>query len=233
MWLVAVIGLADILGTAPCCVGVVVPLIATATSTQRAGPSARPHSHLGGFSWVIAAVATFSAMASDLAGQETFIDPALVSLRQTVVCYPPLSHFFNSVPASRPGESEEEHDPPGTPQAGQAARGMNKQCQEPGQIFNRRVAICAGQAFAGPDPDRTGCGYLQVVEADKYRLLAEEIRINLRPLPPRGLIPDRFGHAISQSFQTIGDASPNRPDLEQTLRFSPLVLTDQASAARS
>lgn len=43
---------------------------------------------------------------------------------------------------------------------------------------------------------------LQVVEADKFRLLAEENRINLRLIPPaRGLIFDRNGEAIAVNQQ--------------------------------
>lgn len=40
--------------------------------------------------------------------------------------------------------------------------------------------------------------YLQVVEADRYRMLADENRISLRLIPPRrGLIVDRFGQPLA------------------------------------
>ena len=43
---------------------------------------------------------------------------------------------------------------------------------------------------------------MQVTEAEDYRLLAEENRINVRLIPPsRGIIYDRFGIAIAQNAQ--------------------------------
>src|SRR3546814_17922400 len=48
---------------------------------------------------------------------------------------------------------------------------------------------------------------LQVLEADRYKLLAEQNRINAHPLlPPRGLLLDRFGMPIAgnrSSFAVI------------------------------
>jgi penicillin-binding protein 2 len=45
--------------------------------------------------------------------------------------------------------------------------------------------------------------YLQVVEADTYRMLADDNRINMRLLPPlRGRITDRFGEGIAVNRQT-------------------------------
>ena len=45
--------------------------------------------------------------------------------------------------------------------------------------------------------------YLQVVEADTYRMLADDNRINMRLLPPlRGRITDRFGEGIAINRQT-------------------------------
>src|SRR3546814_8530689 len=44
--------------------------------------------------------------------------------------------------------------------------------------------------------------YLQVVEADRYKTLAEDNRINLRLLPPpRGRIVDRFGLPLASNRQ--------------------------------
>ena len=46
--------------------------------------------------------------------------------------------------------------------------------------------------------------YLQVVEADRYKTLAEDNRINLRLLPPpRGRILDRFGYALASNRQNF------------------------------
>lgn len=101
MWLVAVIGLAgDILGTAPLGVGVVVLLIAHGlTSTQRKVLSGAPFILIWGGFLVIAAVATLLQWLLTSLVEETFIDPqpALFLYVVTVVCYPPLSYFFNSV----------------------------------------------------------------------------------------------------------------------------------------
>src|SRR5690606_26554642 len=44
--------------------------------------------------------------------------------------------------------------------------------------------------------------YLQVIESDKYRMLADDNRINLRLLsPPRGRILDRFGIPMAANQQ--------------------------------
>ena len=67
-----------------------------------------------------------------------------------------------------------------------------KQDQSQDKIFNRRaVLLAAGQLtiFAGLSGRMY---YLQVLEADRYRVLAEENRISLRLLPPpRGVVLDR------------------------------------------
>ena len=52
----------------------------------------------------------------------------------------------------------------------------------------------------------TGLGarmyYLQVIEADRYRTLANDNRISLKLLaPPRGLIVDRFGRSLADNRQ--------------------------------
>ncbi len=46
--------------------------------------------------------------------------------------------------------------------------------------------------------------YLQIIEGDKYKLLSEENRINLRLLiPPRGLIKDRRGVVMAENAQNF------------------------------
>ena len=68
------------------------------------------------------------------------------------------------------------------------------------KLFSRRAAMLAGgkavllSALAGR------MYYLQVVEADRYRTLADENRINFRLLPPpRGRIVDRFGVPVADN----------------------------------
>jgi penicillin-binding protein 2 len=63
--------------------------------------------------------------------------------------------------------------------------------------------------------------YLQVLESDQYRMLAEENRINLRLLPPpRGRILDRFGAEVAQNqrnFRVL--LTPEQAgDVRETLR---------------
>ena len=75
------------------------------------------------------------------------------------------------------------------------------------RVFNRRMAVIASgkvillSALAGR------LYYLQVVEADRYRMLADENRINLVLLsPPRGFIVDRNGAALAintQNYQVV------------------------------
>lgn len=70
------------------------------------------------------------------------------------------------------------------------------------KLFSRRAAMLGGgkalllSALAGR------MYYLQVVESDRYKTLADENRINLRLLaPPRGRIVDRFGRAMADNQQ--------------------------------
>ena len=70
------------------------------------------------------------------------------------------------------------------------------------KLFSRRAAILLGgqmTLFAGLGARMY---YLQVLQADHYRTLAEDNRINLRLLaPPRGYIFDRFGEPIAINVQ--------------------------------
>lgn len=70
------------------------------------------------------------------------------------------------------------------------------------KIFSRRAAMLTGGQlvlFAGLGARMY---YLQVVQSDRYRTLAEENRINLRLLaPPRGYITDRFGAPMAINVQ--------------------------------
>ena len=63
--------------------------------------------------------------------------------------------------------------------------------------------------------------YLQVREADKYKMMSDENRISTRFLvPPRGLIYDRNGEIIAkneQDFQALLVAEQS-PNIEKTLQ---------------
>jgi len=70
------------------------------------------------------------------------------------------------------------------------------------KLLTRRAAILAGGQVA-LIATLTGRLYqLQVFERDRYRVMADENRINLRLLvPPRGRIVDRFGIALADNRQ--------------------------------
>ena len=70
------------------------------------------------------------------------------------------------------------------------------------KVFNRRMALIAGGKVAFLSALAGRLYYLQVVEADRYRMLADENRINLVLLPPpRGFIVDRNGAALAVNTQ--------------------------------
>lgn len=95
-----------------------------------------------------------------------------------------------------------------------------RQDSERQKLFSRRAAILSGFKAVLLSGLIGRMYYLQVVEADRYRTLAEENRINLRLLPPpRGHIIDRFGIAMTgnkQNYRILLNAE-DIPDLEQTL----------------
>ncbi|MEX2616814.1 MAG: penicillin-binding protein 2 [Alphaproteobacteria bacterium] len=70
------------------------------------------------------------------------------------------------------------------------------------KIFSRRAALLTGGQLALFAGLGARMYYLQVLQSDRYRTLAEENRINLRLLaPPRGQITDRFGAPMAINVQ--------------------------------
>ena len=68
--------------------------------------------------------------------------------------------------------------------------------------FGRRAVVLAGGKMILFSVLAGRMFYLQVLEAERYRMMAEENRINLRLLaPPRGRIVDRFGVALADNRQ--------------------------------
>jgi len=68
------------------------------------------------------------------------------------------------------------------------------------RTFNRRVALLAGGKAVLLTALVGRMYYLQVMETERYRLMAEQNRVNLRLLPPlRGKIVDRFGLPIADN----------------------------------
>ncbi len=70
------------------------------------------------------------------------------------------------------------------------------------KLFNRRMAMLAGGQFVLLGALCSRLYYLQVIESEKYKTLADENRINFRLLPPpRGRITDRNGKPIADNQQ--------------------------------
>ncbi len=88
------------------------------------------------------------------------------------------------------------------------------------KLFSRRASIIAGGKLALISALVGRLYYLQVLEEDRYRMLADENRINLRLLPPpRGRILDRDGAPLainSRNYRVLVVAEQS-PDLGKTL----------------
>ncbi|MGN1079142.1 MAG: penicillin-binding protein 2 [Alphaproteobacteria bacterium] len=73
-----------------------------------------------------------------------------------------------------------------------------------GKMLTRRAAMLAGGELFLSSVLLGRMYYLQVLESDRYKTLAEENRISTRLLaPPRGLIFDRFGKPMAQNNQNF------------------------------
>ncbi|MBT4934390.1 MAG: penicillin-binding protein 2 [Rhodospirillaceae bacterium] len=86
--------------------------------------------------------------------------------------------------------------------------------------FSRRTAILAGGKAVLLSALVGRMYYLQVVEADRYKTLAEDNRISFRLLaPPRGRIVDRFGVPIADNQQNyrVVLVPEQTDDVEETL----------------
>ena len=88
------------------------------------------------------------------------------------------------------------------------------------KLFGRRVAMLAGGKFLLLSALVGRMYYLQVVDSERYKTLADENRISLRLLPPpRGRIVDRFGvpMAINRQNYRVVVVSADADDIEATL----------------
>ncbi|PIE16394.1 MAG: penicillin-binding protein 2 [Rhodobacterales bacterium] len=104
------------------------------------------------------------------------------------------------------------------------------------KISRRGLILGASQlAFVGLLAGRMQ--YLQVKQADKFRLLADENRINIRLIPPaRGLIYDRNGIAlaINKPIYRISMVREDAGDVDQIIqRLRALMPLDQAELERA
>src|SRR5574338_290623 len=97
---------------------------------------------------------------------------------------------------------------------------MKQQQQSQQKVFTRRLAMLGGLKAVLVTTLVGRLYYLQVIEGEKYKLLADENRISHRILfPPRGLIVDRFGIPLatnSPSYRALLVAEQT-PNLEGTL----------------
>jgi len=103
-------------------------------------------------------------------------------------------------------------------------------------VFHRRAFLMAGVAGVGLAALGTRLGYLQLVEADKYKVLSlnNEFQSRLQP-PPRGLILDRNGVVLAANrpdfrLYVSRDENTNVEDLLD--RLQKLVPLDDAHRAR-
>ncbi|MCH8918646.1 MAG: penicillin-binding protein 2 [Proteobacteria bacterium] len=108
--------------------------------------------------------------------------------------------------------------------------------QELYRIFSRRAALVAGGKLVLLAALSGRMYYLQVIEAERYRTLAEDNRINMRLLAPlRGVIFDRYGVEIAanqQNYRLV--VVPERsPDIDQTLaRVARFIALDERDRKR-
>jgi len=95
------------------------------------------------------------------------------------------------------------------------------------RTFGRRVAMLAGGQAVLFSALVGRMYYLQVMETERYRLLAEQNRVNLRLLPPlRGKIVDRFGRpmAINDPNYRVVVVPEQTADMRATLKALARVL---------
>ena len=86
--------------------------------------------------------------------------------------------------------------------------------------FSRRALVIGGMQLSMIAALGVRMRFLQINEAEKYRLLAEENRINVRLLPPsRGLIFDREGRLVAENLPNyrIGLIREDTGDVEERL----------------
>ncbi|MEM6491221.1 MAG: penicillin-binding protein 2, partial [Pseudomonadota bacterium] len=104
------------------------------------------------------------------------------------------------------------------------------------ETFNRRVIVVGGAKLALVSALVGRLYYLQVVESDRYKTLAEENRINLRLLaPPRGYIVDRNGEplAVNDKSYRVVIVGEKAADVTETLvKLSDILQLTEENRAR-
>lgn len=107
------------------------------------------------------------------------------------------------------------------------------------KVFSRRAMMLAGGQAVLVGTLAARMYYLQVMESDKYKMLAEDNRVSLRLLPPpRGLILDRNGiaMAVNQHNYRVLVVAEQTPSLNYTLDSLANIITltdhDRARVAK-
>ncbi len=104
------------------------------------------------------------------------------------------------------------------------------------KMLSRRAAVLGGGKLVLAGALAARMYYLQVVEAEKYRTLAEDNRISMRLLPPpRGRIVDRNGvpMAVNEQNYRVLVVAEQTDSLEQTLlAMSQIVPLSDGERAR-
>jgi penicillin-binding protein 2 len=110
---------------------------------------------------------------------------------------------------------------------------------ERGRLFSRRAVLIGGAQVGLFSLLAARLYYLQVIEGEKYRTLAEENRINLRLIaPPRGQILDRTGTPIAineQNYRAVllpEQVDDLDPLLDKLGAYVPLDDADRKRIAR-
>jgi penicillin-binding protein 2 len=106
-------------------------------------------------------------------------------------------------------------------------------------LLTRRAALFAGAQAVLLTTLAGRMYYLQVVQADRYAMLADENRINIRLVaPPRGRIVDRFGAILADNRPTyrVVLVAEQAGDIESTLKavgtLIPVSETDRRRVLR-
>ncbi len=105
------------------------------------------------------------------------------------------------------------------------------------RTISRRAMVVGGVQLAFMAALGLRMRQLQIEEAEEYRLLAEENRINMRLIPPaRGLIYDRNGVIVADNTQNyrIVIVREDAGDVEETVaRLRRLIAMDETELARA
>ena len=116
-------------------------------------------------------------------------------------------------------------------------RRSQRDTEESARVISRRALVAGGVMTSVMALLAGRMRYLQVEEADQFRLLAEENRINIRLIPPaRGLIHDRNGGLIAGNEQNyrVVITREDAGDLELVLnRLSGLIPLSQEDIERT